>query len=1382
MPIYVDPRTGETYDNVPQEDEERARSEFGLIPHEEWQQREADKAVDTKGPVGLIAEGAERGLGHAVDVGNTVADAIMPEGYGTAPGLVDETPRATGASLFPEANSDAGRRRTELHPYLEGGGTGLAAAPFAGLAGAAAGGLGLGVLGAGAAATTASTVVEAAAQEYDDAWLEKRPMELKNVAGLTAMFGIGGVILHQAGKVVGKVLGLGGEEAAGEALGAATPKPSGLGGRNIVAEATAKAEHAAGGNGSAARSVGAASAEEMQEPFDAAIGSMTDRDAVVLARDADDHLRLAARHSADDLTRLAKGLSESLGTQLKHRDIQIAMDALTPKQREAQAAWSREIMDTALGAAQHLRTGGPARIDFGNRGKAIAADIESYARMMQDTLEPAKRFQVLEGLKKRLDSRVMDVGADFHGDQTARQTILEILEPLVGGKELPKGAGITKGALREGLENTAYWGHAGKLHKELNKPWHELLKHWTTIQKAFLEHVETKFGATGANRRVMASDPDLFMSVWEKDPRSAAKIGNSLRGMFDGYQGLIEARDAHGFVDKEGLPALRDSIANMMEDWNLAATVGIARNKVKHASLNPKRFEKLLALAERAPFGVGGAVGAARQVAGLAGDLRIQKGTPLAEVWDRGLKRYALHPELGDVSISANYSPWMQEALRARGAPIPGGTPPAGGGTGSLFGGAVAPGGPSPAAPAASGGGLGQAAAAAAKEHGGKVAGVGLLAGASALDDKDNPNGAAAAGVAGLALLLGKGRRLIPQEARALLGELGERSFGGSKLINDGFSHMHVDLAKALDSAAPLTLERIEQHAKQWVRDPSNALKSVEVEKPIGILREAVSDAIAALPEGATHEAKAAETDRVLREIVGAAIERRPAPAKPSGLFKQGDVSAPVSASAYNRGHDAVSAWADRDTQKAFADYVHDDKFEWINGAVRAGTSKDPARAQTIQRGLLDAADAGLNMPGRTYRVLFLRPDEVARLSKSKVAVAESFLSASASETHAQAFARKVRDAHPTKAPVVLEVHQASGVPVNPGEKEVLLPAGTKFDVSAGPNGRIVLREQVGSAAPVADVGTKAPAWGNATTWVAGGLIAVPSLLHAENAKAAPELTEPPDPGPSPQVGPVGVYRDAMRTVAQGGEALIRQKATAALRMSPPKGRGALHAFMGRRNLDDAVDAARDTLRDLQNDPEALVDRLAGTTGELGTTHPAVYMALVEKAHGLVSYLAAEAPQRTGKTLLDPEGTAPSHDRSLDFAFKTVGALMPVQAMNDVARLDAAPEEVAAFQQNWPELWEPLRAELLGQVQRRTEAGRPVDSEKLRQLDALLQMDGQLDPSASSAVAQQMLSAQEQAAPPAQGGGGSGGAKPSGAASSSFRTRLDSAQMENAIG
>jgi hypothetical protein len=1370
----------------------RPATDEDLAAHNE---RLDTQAADTKGPGGLVIEGAERGLGMVHDAPTRVFNALSggpawdpKTGAPEDRGLVEETPVRYGKDIFPEAHSEEARLRTKAHPVWEGIGTGLVAAPAAAAAAALTGGTGLGVLGGAGATLATEAAVEATAQEYDDAWLEKRPMELKNVVNYTAMFAVGDVLLRGVGKLGKRALGIGQEPAAAGASGA-------LGGRNIVAEATAKAERAAGGNGSAARSVGAASAEEMQEPFDAAIGSMSDRDAVVLARDADDHLRLAARHSADDLTRLAKGLSESLGTQLKYRDVQIATDALKPHQLEAQAGWTRDIVDQLTGTAQHLRTGGPARINFGNAGKAIAADIEGYTRQMMDTLEPAKRFQLLDNLKKRLDSRVMAVGGDFHADLTARQTMLEILEPLVGGKELPNGAGITKGALREGLENPKYWGEAGRLQKSLNAPWHELLKHWSTIQKALLEHVETKFGATGANRRVMASDPDLWMSVWEKDPRSAAKIGNALKGMFDGYQGLIEAREAHGFVDKEGLPALRDSIANMMEDWNLASTVGIARNKVAHASRNPKKFEKLLALAEKTPFGVGSAIGAARHVAELSGDLRIAKGTPLADVWDRGLKRYALHPELGDVSISANYSPWMQDALRARGAAIP---PPPTPGAGGLFGKASPKGPVAPAAPAASGGGLGQAAAAAAKEHGGKVAGAGLLAGSAALGDDQNPEGAAAAGVGGLALLLGKGgARLFKEEAHQLLGErLGPQMAKAADKDTWG----HVISRRWLKSDAPLSVRTLEHEntksvlvdglwqkpdqptpmpeLRAWVDDAMQRTGATEDE----VVRTLVSEGSGFKPKGPRPEGSAP------RKPKG---PTPPAPAVPDGSGIGGEfddmgdqlLTPPDMKETLKDARRAVG----KEGQAAFKAYQSQAGYK-MNEAMRTGdfSSWGAERSGDVQSYLQQAIDSGATAPGFVVRGVELSKEEVQRLTGAKLLTAKAFVSTSPNASIAKRFAgtakRGGQDFRKTigDVPVMFEIEQATGVPLSAGE--VTLRPGTQFKVL----GHRV--ERVGSKAEpkilhVFRVRESGYAPGAKTEGIiAGGLLGLGGVAAAGNANAA----EPPperDPGPSPQVGPVGVYRDAMRTVAQGGEALIRQKATAALRFSPPKGRGALHAFMGRRGLDDAVDAARDAIRDLQGDPSALVDRLAATTGELGVTHPAVYMALVEKAHGLVSYLAAEAPQRTGQTLLDPEGSPPSLDRSVDFAFKAVGALMPVQAMNDIARLDAAPEEVASFQQNWAELWEPLRAELLGQVQRRTEAGRPVDAEKLRQLDSLLQMDGQLDPSASSAVAQQMLAAQEQAAAPAQGGAAApSGGKPSGAGSSSFRTRLEGAQMENAIG
>jgi hypothetical protein len=266
----------------------------------------------------------------------------------------------------------------------------------------------------------------------------------------------------------------------------------------------------------------------------------------------------------------------------------------------------------------------------------------------------------------------------------------------------------------------------------------------------------------------------------------------------------------------------------------------------------------------------------------------------------------------------------------------------------------------------------------------------------------------------------------------------------------------------------------------------------------------------------------------------------------------------------------------------------------------------------------------------------------------------------------------------------------------------------------------------------------------------------------------------PPPEAPPPEVA----YRDAMRRIAQGGSAVVARAASDSLKLKPPKGAGAMKAFLEGQTLNDRVDEVRDALQTLSTDPSALVEQIAGNTGDLHRTHPGVYMSMVGRSHQIVGYLQQNAPKRTALTVLDPGGMAPSFDSSLDFLFKYTGAAMPKQAMKDISTLDAPPEEVAAFQENWPELWTPFASELMGQAIKMAEAGRNLPSEKLRKLDTLLGMNGQLDPSASMQVAQTMLQAQDSAA---QKAGQQGGA-PSGAASSlnpqGFATRLGALAAE----
>jgi hypothetical protein len=1351
MPVYVDPRSGTVYQNVPEEEEERARSEYGLVPSAEWESIQETQKADTKGPLGLIGEGFQRGLGHIQDAAGAVGwsppmpggDAFGPGG-GALPSFGAPDPVAppvpSGAETFPEAFSDEAKLRTQAHPVWTGIGTGLAAAPASALAGAAAGALGgPAILGAAAGGILAEQAVEAVAQEWDDAWLEGRPMELKNVAAYTAMFSVGDVLFRGIGK--------------GLSAGYSKLKEPGTLSRNIVSEAQSRA---AGAGVRPTQSVGAASAKEMSEPFDEALATMDLRDAEVLVRDADDHSFLIARHAADEMTRIERGLSEQLGTQLKYEDFRIGADAWDEKTLARQGVWVGEMLELGQGVINQIRAaskGFENAPEFGNLGKVIAGDVADFTKRISQETDYAQRNVLLDAFKKQGDKRMMAIDGSYNVDPITREELKKIIRPLFG----------VDGALRAGLENKKLFGHNAELQKALNKPWHDLLQHWRTLQDKLTETTGAKqFDNSSAGRVVRESTTERMRGVLGKDQRELEDFAVHVKEGFDAYQRLIEAREAHGITHKDGLPELKNSLTNLMEDWNLAATISVARNKVGHAARDPQNYMKAALDAAEGVAGVGGIIKGARNLARtVGGDLHIQKGTPLADVWDRAYKRYAQHPSLADPSILQNYSPWMQEALRARGAQIP--------------------------APA----GLGAAAMGAAKEYGGKVAGVGLVGAgaASAAEGQRDPNapmqagaGPAGAILTGLAMMLGKGgRRLLKEEAAPLIGIL-SRQEG-----KDDWTTTRV--RQWLKSDAPLSVRAIErENTKPALVD--GLWVNPEEPTPLPELRAFVADAV---------ERTGASEDMVVRAIVSEGTGFKPkapraegaAPRKPKGptppappvedrtgiegdFDDMGDqlLTPPDMKEALKDARRAVG----KQGQAAFKAYQSQAGFK-MNEAMRTGdfSSWGAERAGDVSAYLQNAIDSGATAPGFVVRGVELPKEEVQRLTAAKLLTAQAFVSTTPNVGIAKRFAGTAKrgDTGFRKTigdvPVMFEIEQATGVPLSAGE--VTLRPGTQFKVLAH---RV---ERVGTKAEpkivhVFRVRESGYAPGAKTEGlIAGGLIGIGGVAAAGNASAAePQRAPMPDMEPPPDNGPTGLYRDAMRTIAEGGDTIIRSKASSALRSRQPQGRSPLRAFMGRRSLDASVDATRSALEELQADPSALVDRLAGSVGELGRTHPSVYMALTEKAANIVAYLSAEAPKRVGRTLLDPEGMAPSMDRSVDFALKVVGASMPEQALNDIARLDAPPEELAAFQQHWPELWEPLRMELLGQVQSRYQAGRPVDAEKLRALDALLQMDGQLDPSGSMAVAQQLLSAQEQA-PAAQASNSPPSGAPSGKASSSFRTR-----------
>jgi hypothetical protein len=1464
----------------------REATEDDLRAHNE---RLSTEEADTKGTLGLIGEGFTRGLGHIQEIAHQTG--ITPptaggEAFGPGGGLPMDVPEApappSGATTFPESMGEDARLRAKAHPVLTGIGTGLAAAPFAGIASAAGGAIApVGILGGTVGGIGAEAIVEAVAQEYDDAWLEQRPYELKNVAAYTAMFGLGDVLLRGGGAAVKRGVG-----AVGEALGELA------GGRNIVAEAQARSEKA--GRLRPAQSIGAASARDMAEPFDEALSTMTDRDAMVLARDADDHYHLVARDAADELTRIHRGLTESLGNHLKYEDFKIGADAWSNKVLERQSEWLEDVAAQGQEVVNRIR--GDV-LDYGNAGKLVAKDIETYSDLIMNEAEGAQRNYLVDQLKKRLDKRIMDIAADFRGDPHARKELLKIIEPYAG-------SATERGMLRDGLENPKYWGHNADLQKALNAPWHDLLTHWRKFQEKLYEASgEVKFAEMGAGRTVMESTAERVLSVLQKDTRVLQDLGQHVAGTFDGYQRLIEARQSKGIVGQGALPDLDGSIRNLMEDWNLGATLSVAKARAENAAKNPRNWHlKALDLAEKAPFGVGTAVGAARAAGRLAGDLHIKPGTPLSDVWDAGLKRYAQNPTLADTAINQAYSDWMQAALRQRGAPIPDRRTPWGG------------------------------IKDAAKEHGGKVAGGLFGLGAEAALSRGGEDGTAleAGGMGGIAgaMLFGRsGKQTLLaalKNLRAVVRHRGIEPAGSWKVAQEMFPEAKytqtflgnaldilerrgIDLdgpnaerevERALGDALPegMLAERLAKVKKEttklagastkaeratpriqaardvlgpaftdklggkytddwtlftWAGAPDktfgsygepfeqvikrrlahpaplsfdeyrnrilgqNATKFTQLPREErqaaaaawGNLRNKIEQATAGLDD---QFRKVDAEDNVIREALRDALGMRPPPTKKKPLDAGVDAT-----SRYRKAKKGYDAWR----KAALPDNEYKATQTWqthyyrsINADARMGAAgvqkvreeqltegwlnadqvKDIAgRATRIGAELLAALNksvaAGRTVPGRVRRGISMPEEEVGRLLTAKTVTSQGFMSTSIHSTTPEGFAARRAKEH-KEIPVMLEIEQQTGVPLGQGEGELTLRPGTTFDVlnvERTPDGVVAyLRESESSTLTperflegiAGTIPTEAK--------IAGGLLALGATLAPDEARAAPPPDAPDAPDLGPSASPSVRYREALRSVANGAPLLIQRSATAALRRNPSAGRDPLRVFIGRRGLDAAVDSAREAIATLQGDPAALIEQLGGSTGDLARTHPSLYMALVEKAAGIVAYLSANVPTRTGQTLLDPEGMPPSRDRSVDFIYKVVGAAMPRQAMADIARLDAPPEEVASFQANWGELWEGMRLELLGQIQRRYEAGRPVDSERLRKLDGLLGMNGQLDPSASVEVAQHIIASAETAAaaPGAGNSGPTGAPSPTGRASGMLKTRLAGLQMESTSG
>lgn len=1266
-----------------------------------------------------------------------------------------------GADLEVGVLSEEARAQRARNPTAAGIGTALAATPLAGAAGligagagaAAAGAAGLGAEGLGTLAAGAAggalgaAVPQAVLQEYDDAWLEQRPYELARVAGNTMMFAATDLVFGTA---------IGGAWKLGKRVFGGAPEPTlSIGPRDVVSEAQRAARQRApeaspaGGGGS----VGAASADDLAEPFDHAIGSMSDKDAAVLARDAVDHEHLISQNASESFTRINQGLTDSLGSRLKYEQFAQNAQGWDDALLERQTAWLEQMANHGdevareLGAA-HVQPEGPrtpqgARaqamaIDYGNFGKKAIRLIDDFNLRLQKETDPARRNWLTDNLKKQLDALTLDIDGSYTVDPVLRDEFKKLVTPLREG-------------LRKGLENPGLFGENAELQRSLNGPWHRFLQHWPAVQREVLEATGAKvFDQAGAGRIVKESTVDRMRALFGRDPRSNQEFGAHLRGAFEGLQDLIEAQQARGIVT-EGLDVMARDVGNLMEDWNLASTVGVAKNRVAAMKRDPRKWASIaLDMGERLPL-VGKPIQIARNLGDALTDLHLEKGSALDAVWDRAYRRYAQNPALEDPSISRNYADWVIDALRQRGGPV--GAPPAG--TAGPLAGAAAPEAPP---------GFRQAA------RPSDVAAQGSLFAAPEQPRVQLPKG--------LRERVGARGVETPDEARALLG--GQAPLEDSpvrSVVGDGGPDARGSQRVATEGGAESPLSG----------DPALSIGSARVDAPGSADGDVFSAHAGTVAHGGIfHERlsgkKGANAGGLFRGTDGKIryIKAHPDPAHVrteagntrmyAALGRQvpaqqvvdlGEGKLALASEVFPHPWRPLSEVQDWSTlPKSVRDsYAEGVVTDFLLGNWDVSHNAGNVLTDGVSTAIIDAGEATANPARGAYF------EGAGAAARAELRLTQSYGEGESLSGLAQP---------PPHALLQPYAH-------NKGELQQILTRSYERAVKAidehGGVEDFVRKYQPEMSAPevtktVKEITERIAQFGKALPFFATALYLAFSSREAGAA-------EPP---PPPSAAPAHAYRDALREISKGGDREISLLSAEALRRRPTKGRGKgpLELFAAKGNFEDGVHAARERLAEIASDPTALVRTIAASTGELGRTHPSVYAALVQKSAQLSSYLQSVAPQPTATTLLDPRGGKLSFDRAWDFAARFIGAAQPRAAMKEVVRGTAPPEMIEALKANWrDELWEPFRAETLGRVQRMHAAGRHIPSEKLLRLDRVLELDGQLDPSASRAVAMHMLTAQDaEAAERQQAGQSGGGGAMSRGSAVSMRTRLGAIASE----
>lgn len=176
-----------------------------------------------------------------------------------------------------------------------------------------------------------------------------------------------------------------------------------------------------------------------------------------------------------------------------------------------------------------------------------------------------------------------------------------------------------------------------------------------------------------------------------------------------------------------------------------------------------------------------------------------------------------------------------------------------------------------------------------------------------------------------------------------------------------------------------------------------------------------------------------------------------------------------------------------------------------------------------------------------------------------------------------------------------------------------------------------------------------------------------------------------------------------------------------------------LARFMGKQ--DDPVDAFSEKsglIQDVVAHPEKLARHMAENLGDLPTEQPEIFASMVGQTMSTIQYLHERMPGVAGKSALDPEGYPPTFEEISEWAGHWVGAIHPLDSLDDLASNELVPEQIEAVQSLWPEGYQMFQTAAMGQIHQLSLKPGGISREALEQIDSALNLDGAGEPTLSS--------------------------------------------------